>query len=344
MIRTPAEVLRDLDKPVIDPCNEIVVSPDDWLVVCGGFEERSVGALERALTRGVPFNVLLIRYEPAVAANKSESIHSLCEAKGINIVELKYNRQDPAGFGTVITKKLRTSCARLFIDISGMSRLLIVQILVGLAKHPEHFKRCYVVYSEALTYPPTQEEAAVKLSMVESDPSFSVFFLSSGVYEVTLLPELSSGAPAGAQTRLVAFPSLDAHQLTALRAELQPSRLSLIEGIPPRKDYQWRKNMIADVNRLSDLSNTERYSVSTLYYEETLSNLLKIYEDHGLYERILISPTGSKMQTVAVGLLRAFLEDIQIVYPTPTDFLKPEKYTHGIGQMHLLSLEPFAKH
>jgi len=50
------------------------------------------------------------------------------------------------------------------------------------------------------------------------------------------------------------------------------------------------------------------------------------------------------MQTVAVGLLRAFLEDIQIVYPTPTDFLKPEKYTHGIGQMHLLSLEPFAKH
>ena len=96
---------KDLEKPVIDPCNENRRLPDDWLVVCGGFEERSVGALERALTRGVPFNVLLIRYEPAVAANKSESIHSLCEAKGINIVELKYNRQDPAGFGTVITKE-----------------------------------------------------------------------------------------------------------------------------------------------------------------------------------------------------------------------------------------------
>ena len=43
-------------------------------------------------------------------------------------------------------------------------------------------------YSEALTYPPTQEEAAVKLSMVGIRPIFFRVFLSSGVYEVTLLP------------------------------------------------------------------------------------------------------------------------------------------------------------
>jgi hypothetical protein len=49
------------------------------------------------------------------------------------------------------------------------------------------------------------------------------------------------------------------------------------------------------------------------------------------------------MQAVAVGILRAYLDDVQIVYPTPQDFLKPERYTSGVSKMHLLSLESFSK-
>ena len=100
--------------------------------------------------------------------------------------------------------------------------------------------------------------------------------------------------------------------------------------------------MVAEVNHLDDLSNIEKYQVSTLNYGETLACLLRIYEVHGLYERLLISPTGSKMQAVAVGIFRSFLDDVQIVYPTPQDFLKPEKYTEGIGQIHLMSLDAFS--
>jgi hypothetical protein len=58
-----------------------------------------------------------------------------------------------------------------------------------------------------------------------------------------------------------------------------------------------------------------------------------------MHERLLISPTGSKMQAVAVGIFRSFVEDVQIVYPTPRSFLSPSEYTHGIGQIHLLPLE-----
>jgi hypothetical protein len=205
------------------------------------------------------------------------------------------------------------------------------------------FANCFVAYAEAQYYPPSEAEAETEIAKSESDPTFSIFFLSSGVFEVTVVPELSSNAVTGVQTRLVAFPSLDAHQLIALRAELQPSRLSLIEGIPPGAHNQWRQRTIAAVNCLDQIQNAEIYQASTLDYTETLSCLLKLYAEHGVYERLLISPIGSKMQAVAVGIFRSFVEDVQIVYPTPRDFLKPERYTEGFGQMHLLSLGPFSE-
>lgn len=342
VIQTPDEILSDLQKPELERIDGIALSSDDWLVVCGGFEDRSLAILESAASNRTPFSVLLVNYEPFIRENKADAIRAICQNAGIRISEATYNRQEPAGFGEILIERLQDSIGRIFVDISGMSRLLIVQTLVALRKRPKQFEKCFVTYTEAESYPPNEQEAAMQLAKSESDPSFLIFFLSSGVYEVTLVPELSSYAPAGVQTRLIAFPSLDAHQLTALRAELQPSRLSLIEGVPPGPHNQWRERMIATVNRLDDIQNAERYHVSTLTYQETLAYLLRLYADHGVYERLLISPTGSKMQAVAVGILRSYLEDVQIVYPTPRNFLKPEKYTEGIGQMHLLPLEPYS--
>ena len=60
-------------------------------------------------------------------------------------------------------------------------------------------------------------------------------------------------------------------------------------------------------------------------------------------ERIVVAPTGSKMQTVAVGIFRAFLDDIQIVYPTPHLFPKPDKYTTGSRKMYRLDLDSFSE-
>jgi len=338
-VQTPDEILSALCKPQLEPAIQLRLSDDDWIVVCGGFEDRSIAVLEKAVKEGAKCNVLLIRYEPLIAENKEEVMKTLCHTAGIRVSEVTYNRQEPSGFGATFSEKVGASGARIFVDISGMSRLLIVQVLVALRRRSQRFDKCFILYTEAKSYPPDEQEASLQVKRSETDPSFPIFFLSSGVYEVTLVPELSSHAPAGVQTRLIAFPSLDAHQLTALRAELQPSRLSLIEGVPPGSHNQWREQMIAQVNRLDDIPNAERLHASTLNYQETLNHLLKLYGKHGLYERLLIAPIGSKMQAVAVGLLRSFLEDVQIVYPTPRNFLKPEKYTEGIGDMHLLPLE-----
>ena len=46
--------------------------------------------------------------------------------------------------------------------------------------------------------------------------------------------------------------------------------------------------------------------MSTLDYRETLDLLLNIYNMHRYGAKLVISPTGSKMQSLAVGVICAF--------------------------------------
>ena len=343
LVQTPDEILAALPKPRLTDVTRFVLAPEDWLILCAGFEDRSVAVLQSVVASAHSFNVLLITYEPFVSQNRADTIRKICREAGGKIVELSYNRQNPNGFGRQIAKEVFDATGRIVVDVSAMSRLLIVQILVALGRTTKGFFNCSVAFAEAQEYPPTQTEVETELVKSESDPTFFVLFLSSGVFEITVLPELSSFAPAAPQTRLICFPSLDAHHLIALRAEIQPSRLTVIEGVPPRPHNQWRQKVISVVNRLDEIRGGEVFQTRTLDYVETLDCLLRLYAAHSVSERLLIAPTGSKMQTVAVGIFRSFVEDVQIVYPTPREDRSPENYTRGVGQMYLLSLEPFCK-
>ncbi|HXR49223.1 MAG TPA: hypothetical protein VN784_17455 [Candidatus Limnocylindrales bacterium] len=341
-VQTPDEWLAALAKPGFETVTQYVMAPNDWLIVCAGFEDRALAVLQNAVSLRRPFNVLLIHYGPHFQENKSNIIRKIIQDAGINVLEVTYNRQEPAGFGSTMLEKLSGCQGRIFVDVSAMSRLLIVQALVALGTRSAGFANCFVAYAEAREYPPSQGEAEAELTKSESDPCLSILFLSSGVFDVTVVPELSSFAPTGTQTRLVAFPSLDAHHLIAIRNEIQPSRFSFIEGVPPSSQNKWRQRVISAINKLDKIPDAERFQTSTLDYRETLDCLLTLYAGHGERERLLVSPTGSKMQTVAVGIFRALIEDVQIVFPTPLSYLKPDGYTRGIGPLHLLPLAPLA--
>jgi hypothetical protein len=341
-VQTPDERLASLTKPALEPVTQFELASDDWLVVCAGFEDRALGVLQNAASGQNRFNVLIVDYRPFFPENRLNAIRGICLSAHLNVVELLYDREEPAGFGAALIEKLSSVTGRIFVDVSAMSRLLVVQTLVALGTRSTGFTSCFAAYAEAKNYPPTRAEAEAELARCESDPTFSILFLSSGVFEIAVVPELSSSAPAGAQTRLIAFPSLDAHQLTALRAEVQPSRFSFIEGVPPSSENRWRQQVISQLNCLHEIQDAERIQTSTLDYRETLDALLKLYSEHSVRDRLLLSPTGSKMQTVAVGIFRAIIRDVQIAYPTPHGFCKPDGYTLGIGSLHVLPLSPFS--
>lgn len=340
-ILTPAERLAAINAPKLEPVNSFAVCPDDWIIVCAGFEDRATSILANVIAGGAPVNIVLISYKPEVTENKLDEIRQMCRLNSANVVELTYNRQDPAGFGDKLLETIAPCSDRVLVDISAMSRLLIVQIIVAMSQRSNGFEKCEIAYTEAAFYPPNRAEAEEQLAKSQTDPTFCILFLSSGVFDITLVPELSSTAMLGAPSRLIAFPSLDAHHLIALRSELQPSRCSFIEGVPPSTENQWRQEVISAINRLDQIKEKELLTASTLQYSETLKCLLDVYSQHGMRERLLVAPTGSKMQAVAVGIFRSVVREVHIVYPTPDGFRSPEKYTCGVGAFHRLSLEGF---
>lgn len=335
--------LHKLDKPCMLPTNTVPLNSGDTLILCAGFEDRSVTALNSAIQSGNNvFSIVLVEYLPYVAENKIDEIIRKCEERQISVYPVLYDRENPAGIGNKLLDILKLGAKRIFVDVSGMSKLLIVQILNILGNPPFNFSKITILYTIAQEYPPSKKEVEDAIKKMEDDSLDSGMFLSSGVFELTIVPELSSVSFGGQPIRVVAFPSFNHHQLAALRSEVQASSFTLIHGIPPLKENEWRPEKIKILNRIKDISSKDDVEVSTLEYNETLESLLDIYNEYGVLERIVVAPTGSKMQTVAVGILRAFMEDIQIVYPTPRLFPKPKEYTKGVRQMYQLQLDSFS--
>src|SRR5437868_3807930 len=140
----PHETLAQLALPDMIDVRTYVLSRDDCLVLCGGFEDRAVGVLENAISTQTPFHVILIRYEPQLAANKVGAIRSMCAGAGVSVRELAYNTQAPAGFGDALATLLAEHRGKVFLDVSAMSRLLIVQAIVALGGRPSGLADCFV--------------------------------------------------------------------------------------------------------------------------------------------------------------------------------------------------------
>ena len=288
------------------------------------------------------FGVVLIDYLPEYKANQSELAVSLCTESGLDVKKVTYNREAPAGMGSTIADNVNRY-DRIFVDISGMSRLLLVQILVALGKRERSFKGVTVFYTEALIYPPTVQEFEEGCAKAEREGVIDSF-ISSGVFEVAITPELSSVAMQGEAIRLITFPSFNRTQLQALISEVQPTFVNVVDGMPPRDENKWRPQAIrrCNVKTIGSIANLEEITLSTLDYRETLRFLLDVYNKRSAFDRLVVAPTGSKMQAVSVGLFRAFMDDVQIVYPTPQTFPEPERHTEGVRDVYQLDLDKFA--
>lgn len=346
-IELPLRIDEQLQKITLPQLIEKAVpslGPNDCLVLCSGFEARALAALEEAIQNrnGGTFDVLCVNYLPLYQENQSELIVQRCLAVNLNIRNFSYDRESPAGAGIYLAEEIG-HYDRVFIDISGMSRLFIVQILVALGQREHGFKGVSVFYTEAESYPPTKQEFNDECQRAVNLGGAIGGFISTGVFEVAVTPELSSVAMQGEAIRLIAFPSFNRKQLYALISEIQPTFINLIDGIPPREENKWRPDAIRQCNEKTTRSmvNLEESKLSTLDYRDTFRFLLDIYNQRSAYDRLVIAPTGSKMQAVAVGLFRAFMNDVQIVYPTPEGFPTPNRHTEGVRNMYLLPLDEF---
>ena len=335
-IRRTDERLAAIQWPNPVPTPDPTLGEGECLVVCGGFEDRAVETLSRVCEHATgAFSLVIVEYLPRQEANRLEEMRSIARGAGIPKVEFLYDREDPAGMGDTIVD-YTTQFERVNVDTSGMSRLLIVQMVVALIRR--RVQNVSIIYSQAQKYAPSQEEFRRDLARFVDGGNRS--YLSSGIFEIAAAPELSSVAMLGAEVRLIAFPSFDPDQLTNLVQELQPTYADFVFGESPLAMNGWRAEAVGELNGrvLAEITNRESHFTSTFDYRDTLELLLAIYARRSMFDRIVVSPTGSKMQSIAVGLFCGGLEDVQVVYPTPQRFPEPERYTERLRAVFVLEL------
>lgn len=334
VVQRPDEQLEEVKWPHIEEFEVSSFSSGDVLVLCGGFEERVMGLLELLVGAGkTDLKVVLVEYLPRYEENKISQLQALADRAGIRVEQYVYDRQSPAGGGEDVAELVKLA-KHVYVDISGMSRLLIVQVIVALLQRKLPLT---IAYAEAEKYPPTKEDFEREFSSSVGETTLD--FLSSGVFEVAATPELGSVAMVGEAIRLVVFPSLEAVQMKNLLQEVQPTYIDLVYGVPPATENRWRRSAAQRLNEgvLRGQTGTSEHRASTLDYRETIEVLIEIYGQRSMFDRILVAPIGSKMQAVAVGVVRAVLTDLQIVYPTPQD-LKADNYTEGLRRIYQLRM------
>jgi hypothetical protein len=326
--------------PKLTSIDKLVLHNDELFVAAGGFEERACKFPEiLEFSSSTRNTTVLLNYLPYKPENRFEEIQSSLNDRGCEVVPVEYNLHSPFNFDIRFSDILISSRAKaICLDISGMSRLAIM-IILDIVHELNLSLR--IVYAEACRYAPSQEEfEAAKRTEQQHLPTS---FIQTGVYDVLHVSRLTSIRMQNHATLLIAFDSFNESLCQALVNVINPSRFILINGRPPRQELRWREQATAYVHKFLrrewsiEDDNDPIKTTSTLNYEETYEMLVNLYWRFSGSHRIILSPTGSKMQTIGSYLLRSVHNDVHIEYPTAQGFFA-DKYSTGVRETWQLVL------
>ena len=334
--------------PKLESVRCVCVRSGDLLVVAPGFEERTSAFVQVLRSSGCTKAVLL-DYRPTNRDNKLGEVSRLLEKAGvIEIATLVYDRFGPEQFeGSFRDYLIDCSPKRVIVDISTMSKLALM-IVLGVCRTTDVDLEIW--YAEAAEYRPTEEEfQSAKATNEVHRPSLQIY---TGVHGVVRVESLSSVSMQGQPTAAVAFMSFHDVLTQALLNTVYPARLFLINGRPPK--HSWREEAMAWIHdKLRDewkednpvrmvptgSAGLPKRVTSTLDYRETVVVLLRLYWELSASHRMLVAPSGSKMQTVACSFVKFLHPDIHMEYPSAQGFVK--EYSFGIGEKWRLRFPRF---
>jgi hypothetical protein len=333
---TRLSTILNIALPKLVPCQGDTA--DQVIISAAGFEDRAFALLKMLVIRH-PTRVVLIRYKNWADNNRVADVVDAYRNAGIAVEQgdqLEYDALNPDLFADELMLWLSARAPNaVTVDVSAMSRLAIMLTLdvcreIGVAVN--------LFYAEATDYAPSQGEYEEARRAGLPRPSIQVY---SGVGGVVRATRLSSVALQGEPTAAIAFMSMNELLTQALVNSIYPTKLFLINGRPPR--HPWREEATAWIHeqlrrewpdkdnptfRTTSGIEMPIRSTSTLDYIESAAEILNIYWSVATEFRIILAPTGSKMQAVGAFIARATHSDIHVEYPTPKGFLP--NYSSGV--------------
>jgi hypothetical protein len=307
------------------------------LFICSeGFEERSMFFLQNIPEKKIFTDSIILKYIPEKKSRLEEFIPLVSTRTQNKPNVLIYNRFEPYLFEEEIQKSF--SDINLFdeivIDISVMSKLLILIVINSLNKYNRTLR---IIYSEPDKYSPDIEV----YEKSKDEITKSLALPSYGIHDVIRTPLLSSVIMQRSPSLIVAFLSFNEQLIKSLLSNINPTYLFLVNGVPPR--LKWREKATAEIHSKIireyskdnpvDENGLLLRKTSTLNYIETFELLSNIYRQHCINRRIIIAPTGSKLQALACALFKNICPDVHIEYPTPESY-----YIEGYSSSKIINL------
>ena len=311
------------------------------LIVAEGFEARSLSFLN-SLDDSVMFeDVIICQYEPSKQSRYDEVLQKTEKHSISAPVSVKFKRFEPTVFENELRRKLlmADSYADIYIDISVMSKLLIMIILNELRGYT---KNLHIIYSEPVSWRPSKEEYD---EAMKERKNGSVICLSSvGVGDIVRTPALSSVVMQKHPVVLIVALSFNEQIVNILVNEINPERVYLInQGC--KRDI-WREKAIEEIHCgiLAEYQNQkdvmEKFYLTE--YDKVFEFLVDKYKRFWLTNRIIISPTGYKLHAISFALIKICCPDIHIEYPTPDSYLFDGYSSDEVESIHELQFEGFA--
>lgn len=324
------------------------LSPKNCLLITsGGFEKRSI-AWAKSLPKSKIFEeIILFKHEPERESKIEEQTRELQIRSSTKVIIEAFNRYEPVATERavqhIVSERL-SQYRQIFVEISVMSKLLIVQLSIILSTYKGEV---VFIYAEPKTYSPSEKEYKAS----KTDASMAASFPTSGVLDVIRTPLLSSFSAQQKTVLIVAFTSFNEQLIRALASSITATHMILLNGIPPT--LAWRSKATQELhtslieeyiedNPLDNHGNLVRRT-STLDYSETIRELVDIYSQNYTTKRIILAPTGSKMQALSCGILKSCCPDLHIEYPTPESFYVKNFSSSEIREVHALVFKSYSE-
>jgi hypothetical protein len=332
-----------LSLPYISPLDKKFDSTKRLLVLSEGFEERSLSFISEC--KNIVFNRIIICKYNQARESKYEQLVSILSLNHENPkpVEIEFNRFVPFEFENNFQSEVSdiNNFDEVVVDISVMSKYLIMQIMYILSCFTGRLR---IVYTEPISHAPSKEDYEkhkIDLARAAVLPDDISLFPSSGVHNVIRTPLLTSTVMQKSPVLLVSFLSFNEQLIRSLLLDFSPMHLYLVNSYS--QYYQWKEQAMLDIHKhiIKEYQNDNPLTegllsrrTNMINYQDTFDLLAGIYSEHCIDSRIVLSPTGTKMQALGCALIKICCPDIHIEYPTPESYYVDGYSSSKIRQIH----------
>ena len=323
---------------------KIVIDPNikRLLIVSEGFEKRSFFWPASLENSKLFFDALISKYKYGKHSKSNELLTVVSERTKNKPFFLEYDRSSPAIFESEIQKIRYELYDEIVIDISVMSKFLIMIILYSMRMFNG---KLTVVYSEPEWWNPRTEDECKKY-INECEKGEFVGLSSIDIQGITRTPALSSILMQNCPVTLISFVSFNKYLLRNLLADVNPPELFLF--YPSSDRFKWKEKYLSEIG----ISVFKEYN-NGIFFDEVLKKfeasdyasvfeeLAEIYKKRFYTNRIIISPTGPKWHAVSCALFKICCPDVHVEYPISMTYSYKNYTSENVIDVHSITFDKF---